>query len=189
MIPGVMNTPSAPEELRVVYLELRKAPPPARSWRGPENIRLEIMSAADYLDLYRRVGDPLRWDTRLKMPIGELESLLAGPSLHIYVLREGELSPGAEQARDARARPPGFCEFDRTSFPEIELKHFGLVPEAQGRGLGSWLLSTALGREWGSGAARIWLHTDEWDHPAAVPVYRRAGFEVYATRREAAEDL
>jgi len=184
-----MNTPSAPQEIRVVYLELRTAPAPTRPRRGPETIRLETMAAADYLVLYRRVGDPLRWDTRLKMPIGELESLLAGASLHIYVLRGGEVPPGPEHARGAGSRPLGFCEFDRTSFPEIELKHFGLVPEAQGRGLGSWLLSTALGREWGSGAARIWLHTDEWDHPAAVPVYRRAGFEVYATGREAAEDL
>jgi len=184
-----MNTPSATDGIRVVYLELRSAPAPAPSRRGREAARLETLAATDYLDLYRQVGGPLRWDTRLKMPTGELESLLAGALLHIYVLREGEASRGAEHPGGAGSRPLGFCEFDRTAFPEIELKHFGLVPEAQGRGLGSWLLSTALGREWGSGAQRIWLHTDEWDHPAAVPVYRRAGFEVYATRREAAENL
>jgi GNAT superfamily N-acetyltransferase len=130
----------------------------------------------DYLDLYRRVGGPLQWDTRLLMPVDELESLLAGAALHVYVLREG-------------AAALGFCEFDRRSFPEVELKHFGLIPQAQGRGLGPWLLSTALGHEWDSGARRIWLHTDDWDHPAAVPVYLRAGFRVFDTRQEAPEGL
>jgi GNAT superfamily N-acetyltransferase len=144
------------------------------------------MTGAEHLDLYRRVGEPLRWDTRLQMPIGELESLLAGGSLHIYVLRGGEPgAPGGGSASPAL----GFCEFERQAFPEIELRHFGLVPEAQGRGLGLWLLSTALCHEWASGARRIWLHTDTWDHPAAVPVYRRAGFEIYDERYQATEGL
>ena len=33
---------------------------------------------------------------------------------------------------------------------------------------------------------RIWLHTDTWDHPAAVRVYQRAGFETYAVRDQPA---
>jgi GNAT superfamily N-acetyltransferase len=71
----------------------------------------------------------------------------------------------------------------------IELKNFGLVPEAQGRGIGPRLLGTSLQREWESGAKRIWLHTDTWDHPAAVPVYERAGFRVYDVRYEVPESL
>jgi GNAT superfamily N-acetyltransferase len=173
-----------PERLWVTYLELRDAPALALSRTGPESIRLETLTGSDYLELYRRVGEPLRWDTRLDLPVGELESLLAGGSLHTYVLRAGEAA-GTSGGGVAL----GFCEFERQAFPEIELKHFGLVPEAQGRGLGLWLLSTALCREWSSGAARIWLHTDTWDHPAAVPVYRRAGFKVYDQRYQAAEGL
>jgi GNAT superfamily N-acetyltransferase len=111
------------------------------------------------------------------MPAAELDELLAGGGLHLFVLRE---PPG-----DA----VGFCEFDRQGFPDIELKHFGLVPEAQGRGLGTWLLAAALSAEWSTGAARIWLHTDTWDHPAAVPVYERAGFRVYDIRREPPDAL
>jgi GNAT superfamily N-acetyltransferase len=176
----------SPEIVRVTYLELRTAPARAASRTGPESIHLEAMSGADYLDLYRRIGEPLRWDTRLRMPVGELEALLAGGTLHVYVLREG--GTGAPVG-GSRCRASGFCAFERRAFPDIELKHFGLVPEAQGRGLGLWLLSTALCREWESGAARIWLHTDTWDHPAAVPVYRRAGFQVYDTRYQAAEGL
>jgi GNAT superfamily N-acetyltransferase len=164
-----LSPPAAPQQVWVTYLELREAPARAASRSGPERLCLEEMTGADYLDLYRRVGEPLRWDTRLKMPGGELESLLAGGSLHIYVLRAGEVDGGSR--------------------PGPALKHFGLVPEAQGRGLGPWLLSTALCGEWAAGAKRIWLHTDTWDHPAALPVYRRAGFKVYDARYQAAEGL
>jgi len=173
-----------PERLWVTYLELRDAPALAVPRTGPESIRLEAMTGTDYLELYRRVGEPLRWDTRLDMPIGELESLLAGGSLNTHVLRAGEAA-----GPSGGGAALGICEFERQAFPEIELKHFGLVPEAQGRGLGLWLLSTALCREWASGATRIWLHTDTWDHPAAVPVYRRAGFKIYDERYQAAEGL
>jgi GNAT superfamily N-acetyltransferase len=165
------------EHLRVTYLELC-APPPARPERaGLERIALETPTCADYLVLYRRVGEALRWDTRLKISHAELEELLAGGNLHIYV------------ARNAESDRIGFCEFDRSAFPVIELKHFGLVPEAQGHGIGPWLLSTALHREWASGAARIWLHTDSWDHPAAVRVYEQAGFRVFDVRYEPLEWL
>ncbi len=106
------------------------------------------------------------------MPEAELASLLGSESLHVYALR------------NTAAEALGFCEFDRSTFPEIELKNFGLIAEAQGRALGPWLLSTALREEWMSGPTRIWLHTDTWDHPAAISVYQRAGFRVYATRDE-----
>jgi len=36
---------------------------------------------------------------------------------------------------------------------------------------------------------RIWLHTDEWDHPAARSVYERAGFRVFDERHEVADPL
>jgi hypothetical protein len=48
-----------------------------------------------------------------------------------------------------------------------------------------WLLSVALCEEWKFSPTRIWLHTDAWDHPAAISVYKRAGLRVYAVRDEA----
>jgi GNAT superfamily N-acetyltransferase len=164
------------DHLKVTYLELRE--PPATVPRGAdvETIELERPTIESYLDLYRRVGAPYRWDSRLKMERGALESLLLGGDLHIYLAR-------------VRGEAIGFCEFDRAAFPVIELKNFGLVPEAQGRGIGRRLLGTSLQREWESGAERIWLHTDTWDHPAAVPVYERAGFRVYDVRYEVPESL
>ena len=163
--------------LRVTYLEQTEpAQPPSLYW-GSERIGVERLIPSAYLSLYRKVGEPLRWDQRLRMPVAELEALLAGEALHIYVLR------------DIAALPLGFCEFDRSAFPQIELKNFGLAPEAQGRGLGPWLLATALQGQWRSNPDRIWLHTDTWDHPAARRVYERAGFRVFDERDEPEDAL
>jgi ribosomal protein S18 acetylase RimI-like enzyme len=169
-----MNDPLV---LRVTYLELRESPTPPTPRFGPERIACEHLALAEYLALYRNVGEPLRWDQRLKMPEAELAALLEGGSLKVYVLRNGQ------------GHALGFCEFDRRAFPQIELKNFGLIPQAQGQGLGPWLLSVALREEWAESPARIWLHTDTWDHPAAIGVYERAGFRVYAVRDEPAESL
>jgi GNAT superfamily N-acetyltransferase len=163
--------------LRVTYLEQHEPPLPPPLHEGGERIALETLTSSTYLELYQRVGEPLRWDQRLLMPNEELSALLDGGSLHIYVLR------------DESGRALGFCEFDRGALPEIELKNFGLVPAAQGRGLGPWLLCVALQAEWRSDPTRIWLHTDTWDHPAAVRVYERSGFHVYAVREEASGPL
>ena len=163
--------------IRVTYLEQTEpALPPALYW-GSERIVVERLPRDAYLALYRGVGEPLRWDQRLLMPAAELDALLAGESLRLYVLQ------------DSNGQRLGMCEFDRSRFPQIELKNFGLVPHAQGRGLGPWLLATALQGEWRSNPDRIWLHTDQWDHPAALRVYARAGFRVFDERDEPAEPL
>ena len=163
--------------LRVSYLELcEPALPPTLHW-GSERVAVERLSRRDYLELYRRVGGVLGWDQRTSMPETELDALLDGTTLRIYVLR------------DHQGEALGLCEFDRTLFPQIELKNFGLVPDAQGRGLGPWLLANALQGEWRAKPDRIWLHTDTWDHPAAVRVYQRAGFRIFDVRDEAAGPL
>ena len=151
--------------------QTRPAAPPV-SYRGVERITFERPDREAYLSLYVKVGAALRWDQRTTLPVAELDALLAGGALHIYLVR------------DLQGVALGFCEFDRSHWPQIELKNFGLVPEAQGRGLGPWLLATALQGEWRSNPARIWLHTDEWDNPAAVQTYQRAGFRVFNIRDE-----
>ena len=151
------------------------APPPEES-SGTERITAEKLCIYEYLSLYTRVGESVRWDQRLRMPRAELAALLVSPQSQIYVLR------------NALAQPIGFCEFER-ALPAIELKNFGLIPSAQRKGLGSFLLRTALQREWQLQARRIWLHTDSWDHPAAIKLYQSAGFEVYLTREEPPEKL
>jgi hypothetical protein len=91
--------------LQVNYLELTQAPAAIPQHPGAERVALEALGLEAYLDLYRRVGEPLRWDQRLNMPRTELAALLQ--SEHIYVLR------------DAAGHACGLCEFDRGQWPEI----------------------------------------------------------------------
>lgn len=162
--------------VRVTYLQMTQTPAPIPAHLGEERIAREKLTVGEYLDLYRRVGEPLRWDQRLGMPGEELMRLLASQRSQIYVLR------------DAPGRALGLCEFERGS-ADIELKNFGLEPAAQGKGLGTWLLRTALHQEWQLRPERIWLHTDDWDHPAALRVYEGAGFQTYVIREEPPGDL
>ena len=162
--------------VRVSYLELTQSPAPVPIRLAAERISRERLSVDEYLELYSRVGQPLRWDQRRKMPRSELNLLLDSERSQFYILRDGH-----DEAL-------GFCEFERC-LPEIELKNFGLVVKAQGKGLGSWLLRTSLHNEWKTRPRRIWLHTDNWDHPAALRIYEKAGFRTYIVREEPPADL
>ena len=162
--------------VRVSYLELTETPAPPPIRLGEERFSREKLAVDEYLDLYSRVGQPLRWDQRLNMPRSELATLLGSERSRIYVVRDGH-GPAL-----------GLCEFERC-LPEIELRNFGLVLHAQGRGLGSWLLRTALHAEWKLQPRRVWLHTDNWDHPAAMHLYAKIGFRTYMVRDEPPGDL
>lgn len=162
--------------VRVSYLELTQTPAPIQMPVAEHCISAERLPLREYLDLYQRVGQRLRWDQRLKMPRSELILLLESELSQIYVLR------------DEHDQALGFCEFERC-LPDIELKNFGLILEAQGRGLGPWLLRTALHYEWKLQPRRIWLHTDNWDHPAAQRLYENAGFRTYMVREQLPADL
>ena len=162
-------------KLLVTYMELC-APPADPVLSAPcadLSIRPEHLSVAEYVALYRAVGTPLDWDSRLRLPPEALSAFLSAPSTRIVVLRE-------------RGEAVGFCEFDAAGTPDIELTHFGLVPAAYGRRLGPFLLNTALRTVWGDATRRIWLHTDTKDHAKAQATYARAGFTAY---RQQVEDF
>ncbi len=160
-------------QLLVTYMDMQ-SPPTGDPLPVPvetASFAVERLEAEAFLSLYRAVGEPLRWDQRLRMPEEALDAFLRSPSTVVYVLRV-----------DGRA--VGLCEFDRVDSADIELTHFGLIPEMQGRRLGPYFLDGALRSLWDRAPDRVWLHTDEWDHPKAQDTYRRAGFSVFDSRRE-----
>ena len=55
------------------------------------------------------------------------------------------------------------------------------APEFIGRGLGGALLTHAIEQAWTSGAKRVWVHTCELDHPAALTNYEARGMRTYKT--------
>jgi len=158
-------------------MEMTAAPagPPVPPPSPDAAISRERMAIAEYLDLYRRIGGPVQWDSRLKMSAADLDRWLAAASSHVHVLRLG-------------GRTVGLCEFDGIGLSEVELVHFGLDASVQGRGLGSYLLDRSLRDCWSFSPMRIWLHTDTNDHPIASSVYAKAGFAAYKQQVETFAD-
>jgi GNAT superfamily N-acetyltransferase len=70
----------------------------------------------------------------------------------------------------------------RAADDDVEIAYFGLLPHAQGRGLGGYLLTHALNRAFEL-AARAWVHTCTLDGPHALPNYRARGLEPFKTER------
>ena len=121
---------------------------------------------AYYLYLYTSVGRPYQWYNRLMMPSSELQLVLDSENTDIRVLYyEGV--------------PAGFVEFDISEQLDTEIVYFGLSCDFTGRKLGMPFLRWCIHTAWQRPINRLWLHTCNLDHPAALSLYQKAGFEIY----------
>jgi GNAT superfamily N-acetyltransferase len=153
---------------KTTYLEMF-APPATDAVSPRADIDIEQVacpSTAYYRELYRSVGEKHAWVDRLVMPDEELESILSDDRVSVFVLR-------------VAGRPAGYSELDRRVGTEIELAYFGLFPAYLSQGLGSFFLRWTLHTAWSLRPTRVWVHTCDLDHPAALPTYLKAGFQVY----------
>ena len=152
----------------VTYLEMHSPPPrgevpaPSLSLR-----RIEQPSADEYRRLFRLVGEPWLWFSRLLMDDAALEAIILDANVDLYAVED-------EEGRDA-----GMVELDFRGPGECELAFIGLVPELSGKGHGRWLLAEAVSLAWREGVRRVHVHTCSLDHPAALSAYQRAGFTPY----------
>lgn len=154
--------------VKTYYLEMR-LPPPRQALAQRPGLsfhRSHQPSLPAYRALYNDVGRDYRWVDRNLMPDAELLSILHDPRVEIYLLSvDGTVA--------------GYAELDRRIDAEVEIAYLGLKPGFCGKGLGKYLLQFALARAWACQPARVWVHTCEWDHPAALPSYQKAGFVLY----------
>lgn len=155
----------------VTYLEMRERPalaiPPSPLSLHP----IERPDPETYRALFRLVGAPWLWFSRLAMDDFALSAIISDPDVALWTVRD-------ENGRDA-----GMLELDFREAGQCELAFVGLIPELSGRGHGRWLLAEAVGRAWArDGVSRVHVHTCSLDHPAALAAYRRAGF--VAVKRE-----
>lgn len=160
-------TPVADGELAAVVTYLEMAAPPVRGAVPPSPLRLERRvqpSPEAYRALFRRVGARWLWFSRLVMADAALQMILESPLVELFAVV------------DAQGADAGMVELDFRERGACELAFLGLVPEQTGRGLGPWLLAETLDRAWRPGIERVHVHTCSLDHPAALGVYRRAGF-------------
>ena len=74
--------------------------------------------------------------------------------------------------------PQGFFLLDGPKPDGVtELDYLGLVPQAVGRGLGKWILRTAILTAWEtSGTRKLIVDTCTLDHPRALALYQKNGF-------------
>jgi GNAT superfamily N-acetyltransferase len=123
-----------------------------------------------YRYLYETVGKPYIWVERTRMSDETLTAIVQDERVEIYVL----YSEGA---------PAGYAELDFRKLPDAELAYFGLLPDFIGRGLGGFLLATAIDIAWSKPIERLWVHTNTLDHPRALPLYQQMGFVAYAQEK------
>jgi GNAT superfamily N-acetyltransferase len=119
-----------------------------------------------YRALFRKIGAPWLWFSRLKLSDAELEAIIGNHEVHLYEVAAVEAVVG-------------MLELDFREPSQCELAFVGLVPELSGQGHGRWLLAEAVRLAWREGVKRVHVHTCTLDHPAALAAYRRAGFIPY----------
>ena len=151
----------------VTYLEML-APPSIEVRPSPLSLkRIQSPDPEPYRVLFRLVGSPWLWFSRLDMDDAKLASIIQDPKVELYAIVDGA------------DREVGMLELDFREPEECELSFIGLVPEFSGKGHGRWLLAEAVSRAWRPGIKRVHVHTCSLDHPAALAAYRRAGFTPY----------
>lgn len=151
----------------VTYLEMRspveQAVPPS-----PLSVsRVEVPQPEHYRELFRLVGAPWLWFSRLVLDEAHLAAIIQHPKVELYSVLGGN------------DREAGIIELDFREPNECELAFVGLIPELSGKGHGKWLLGEAVRRAWRESVERVHVHTCSLDHPAALTAYRRAGFTPY----------
>jgi GNAT superfamily N-acetyltransferase len=148
----------------VTYLEMRSPPDPGVPASPLSLNRVEVPQPEHYRELFRLIGAPWLWFSRLVLDDAHLASIVQHPKVELY------------SVLDDTRREVGMIELDFRDPHECELSFIGLIPELSGKGHGRWLLAEAVRLAWREGVNRVHVHTCSLDHPGALSAYRRAGF-------------
>jgi GNAT superfamily N-acetyltransferase len=176
MLDGYTNLPPGKLAAVVTYLEMRTP----RLWLTPTMSEFSVRRVARpdldwYRQLYRVIGEPWLWFSRLRLSDDELHAILHHQAVDVFALSHA-------------GEDHGLLELDRRLFPDIALSFFGVTPALIGKGAGRALLQHCLRLAWEHQPRRVWLHTCTSDHPAALAFYVRAGFVAYKRAIEIADD-
>lgn len=168
-------------------LEMREAPPGAPP-ALPDDVRLDRATDVppEYARfLYGLVGGPWRWTDRLGWSRQQWLDELSVPGTEFWILYGGGV-------------PLGYLHLQPVQQDDglhVEIRYFGLVEQAIGRGLGGRLLARGIDAAWSvpertdglPAVSRVWVHTCSLDGPAALANYQARGLVVCAVE-ESDED-
>ncbi len=161
----------------VTCLEMLERPA-SRAEAAHPDCMLERIAEPDvdwYRALFRSVGEPYLWFSRLTLTDEQLDRAIRDPLDEIYAVRcEG--SDG------------GLLELDFRVRGECELLYFGLTQPLVGKGVGRWLMNRAIELAWSRPITRFWVHTCTLDHPGVLEFYQRSGFRAFKRQIEIADD-
>jgi GNAT superfamily N-acetyltransferase len=161
----------------VTSLEMTERPRPRPMPPGPFRlVPWKAPSPDRYRALFRRVGEPWLWFSRLVMPERELEGIIHHPAVAIHAVE------------DRRGIEIGMIEIDFRQPGDALIAFLALVPELTGKRHGDWLMAHALTIGWRKGVGRMWVHTCTLDHPGALGFYRRHGFVAFERAVESFAD-
>lgn len=152
----------------ITYLEMAHVP--KASFPRPANIQTALMRTDEmplhfYRYLQHQVGAEFHWVYRLRLSDSELSNLIHRETTDIDVLYVDGV-------------PSGFYEIDRSNSKIVDISYFGMMQHAIGKGLGKWFLSQAISAAWETEPDKITVNTCTLDHPAALGLYQKLGFEV-----------
>lgn len=152
----------------VTWLEMEARPEGPRPVLpvGPQVALLHAVEppVGYFFHLYDTVGAGYEWTDMHAEPADEVRAFLHDPRAALYTMM-------------VDGWPGGFFLLDWREAGVCDLAYFGLVPEAIGRGLGGWLLATAVDMGWERpGTAKMTVNTNTLDHPRALPLYQKVGF-------------
>ena len=122
-----------------------------------------------FLYLYKEVGRKYEWTDWLRSERGELESFLTDNNVILYSL----IFQGV---------PKGFFVLDYRQLPICDLAYFGLFDDITGQGIGKLMMNRVFEAVIEKGYVEtLTVNTNTLDHKSALPLYQKAGFNIYKT--------
>lgn len=128
----------------------------------------EQLDLVAYRGLFKAVGGPWLWTSRLMMNDAELQATIDDPLIETWVVRQNDMAIG-------------LIELDFRTAEECELVLFGMITEVAGQGLGGPMMALVQSHAFAKQISRLIVHTCTYDAPAALPFYQKAGFTPYRT--------
>lgn len=161
--------PVKPHELAAVitYCEMARRPKPRPMQTSPLRlVRWHNPAPEKYRILFRRVGEPWLWFSRLAIDDDALCAILADSLIEIYAVL------------DPKGIEIGLIELDFREPGRCEIAFFALVQQLIGQGLGNWMMAQTVSLGWRNGIERITVQTSSLDDPRALSTYLKAGFTI-----------
>jgi GNAT superfamily N-acetyltransferase len=165
MLPaGMHDVPAGHVAAVVTYLQMT-TPAIAGTRPLPDGMTIshEKIGNDSYRALFRAIGAPWLWTSRLTLDDASLGAILQDPTCETWIVRHD----GAAIA---------LIELDFSAPATCELAFFGMIASATGQGLGGPMMAHAQARAFHDNADLFTVHTCSLDDPRALTFYQKAGF-------------